>query len=139
MQISSNYNVSFGHIYSQALDSVLKNSEKMTRKQETQLNEAVKKASGFQKSVITSSTSKGLVLLTSDKNGNRVLEKTYPMTYITNTNIEQLKDVVKDAERLEKSDLADINPVKIAGRPESVGFNYQYIYDKTINGYSAKF
>jgi len=148
MHISSNYNVSFGHIYSQAVDKVIKNSADITKKQESQLNKTVDRAAGFQKSVITASTSQGLVLLSSTAAGNRQIEKTYPMGYDAKTNIEQLQSAVQDAEKLEKTGRPVIQPLKgnvsaslLMGSTEEEGRNsrYQNIYSKTINGYNAKF
>ncbi|MBR6162648.1 hypothetical protein IKQ26_01980 [bacterium] len=143
MQISSNYNVSFGHIYSNAVDSVLKRSNKLTQKQENQIGEAVEKAAAFKKSVITSSTTKGLVLLTADKNGQRQLEKTYPMGIDAKTNIEQLETAVKDAEKLEKLGLPEITPAKkvITGTTDYIDGQYYYpnIYKNVYNGYNTTF
>jgi len=146
MQISSNYNVSFGHIYSNAVDSVLRNHEGLTKKQEAQLDKTVERASALNKSVITSSTQKGLVLLFSE-NGQRALYKTYPLGSDIKTKLEQLEDVVKDAEHLEKSELQDIDPLmgtkagkSTKGFCESIkNYPYQHVYDKTYNGYAAKF
>ncbi len=139
-------NVSFGHIYSNALDSVLRNNGRLNRKQEAKLYDAVSRAAQLNKSVITASTSKGLVLLTSGETGHREIYSTYHLRSDAKTNIEQLESVVKDAEALEKKDLPVINPLKKGasvessiGRPDNRSCNLQYIYNKTYNGYNTSF
>ena len=146
MQISSKYNVSLGHIYSNAVDKVLKNIDgKLTSKQEKRLSQAVDRASMLNKSVLTSK-SQGLVLLTGENN-TRNIYKIYPLGYDAKTNLDQLEDAVKDAEELEKTSLPSIDPLKGSTEiQQSKGFCenpqhscYQYIFNKTYNGYTAKF
>ncbi len=137
---------SFGHIYSNTVDTVLKSNEPLKRKQETKLNDSVVRASKLNKSVITSSTTKGIVLLTAGDSGNRHIYKTYPTGYDLKTNLEQLEAAVKDAEELENTSLPKINPLKegitareAIGIPERCNYNYTHIYEHTLNGYNAKF
>ncbi len=144
--INNSTKVSFGHIYSNAVDIILQRSEPLSKKQEAKLYQAVARAAELNKSVITSSTSKGLVLLVANSAGTRNIYKTYHTGHDAKTNIAQLIDAVKDAEELEKTNLADINPLKkgvsvesSVGRPESLGCNCQHIYNKTINGYNSSF
>lgn len=143
--INNSTKVSFGHIYSNAVDTIIKHSEPLNRKQEAKLLNAVERAAELNKSVITASTSKGLVLLTANSAGSRDIHKTYSLSCDAKTNISQLEDAVKDAERLEKTDLAEIKQLKggitasTVGRPESVSCNCQHIYNNTLNGYTARF
>ena len=137
---------SFGHIYSNTVDAVLHASDSPKKKQEAKLYDTVSRASTLNKSVITSSTTKGIVLLTSNDSGKRSIFKTYPIGYDLKTNMAQLEEAVKDAENLEKTSLPKINPLKkgitaesAIGRPEKCSCSYRYIYNKTINGYNADF
>lgn len=145
--INNAQRTSFGHIYSQTIDTVLKAGEPSGKKEEIKLYNAVKRASELDKSVITSSTTKGFVLLTKGKDGKRDIYKTYQVFDDFKSNLGQLETAVKDAEALEKTSLPSINPLKngissetAKGIPEKYSHNhYYYIYDKTLNGYNTNF
>jgi hypothetical protein len=137
---------SFGHIYSNTVDTVLQAPEQLKKKQEAKLYDMVSRASKLNKSVITSSTSKGLVLLTANDCGTRNIYKTYKTSHDLKTNLEQLETAVKDAEALEETSLPKINPLKAGitrneaiGRPERHNTGYTYIYNQTLNGYNSDF
>ena len=69
--INTAQKTSFGHIYSNAVDTVLQADSPLNKKQESKLYDTVSRASRLYKSVITSSSTKGFVLLTSGEDGKR--------------------------------------------------------------------
>lgn len=151
--INNSTRVSFGHIYSNAVDSVIEHSKPLTKKEriftkkeEAKFDNLVTRASELNKSVITSSTSKGLVLLTANTSGRRDIHDTYTLGHDAKTNLEQLDAVVKEAEALEKTDLPNINPLRkgasrdsMIGKPVNGDSRFENIYNKTINGFNAIF
>ena len=146
--INNTPKASFGHIYSQAVDTVLKNYGPSTKKEEAKLYDTVSRASRLHKSVITSSFTKGFVLLTAGESGKRNIYKTFPVSEHGDfkSNFVQLEKAVKEAEQLEKTSLPKINPIKdgisseaAKGIPDNLNYNRHYIYDKTINGYKTDF